>query len=42
MIKNANGHWVEDETQVRQLLIDPYRNLFALNDTRMKWEEMTY
>lgn len=42
MIKNANDHWVEDESQVRQLFIDPYRKLFALNDTRIKWEQTTY
>ncbi|CAK8573937.1 unnamed protein product [Lathyrus sativus] len=42
MIKNDYGTWVEDENQVRQLFINNYKQLFALNDTRMQWVQTEY
>lgn len=42
MIKNEVGQWVDDDKQVRQMFINNYKDLFALNDARLEWEQTEY
>jgi hypothetical protein len=37
MLKNNDGHWIEDVNQLHGLVTEFYQNLFTANPERMEW-----